>query len=140
MPVVHRTVGRVVLLCIVLGGTAGLVIAPLSLAGLIGTAGFGSLALLWITFAVAGFRAIRRRDVVHHRRWMLRAFAMTYAAVTLRLWLIALIPLLGGDFLPAYYVVPFLSWVPNLIVVELILRRGGNLPSRAPAPGLRPAA
>lgn len=141
VPVVHRTVGRVVLPCILLGGTAGLVIAPLSLAGLIGTTGFGALALLWITFAVAGFRAIRRGDVVHHRRWMLRAFAMTYAAVTLRLWLVALIPLFDGDFLTAYLFVPFLCWVPNLIVVELILRRDGNLASPAPpSAGLRPAA
>ena len=53
---------------------------------------------------------------------MLRAFALTYAAVTLRLWLIALIPLLG-DFSSAYAVVPFLCWVPNLVVVELLLRR-----------------
>ncbi len=49
-------------------------------------------------------------------------FAMTYAAVTLRLWLIALIPLLG-NFPSAHALVPFLSWVPNLIVVEPLLRR-----------------
>ena len=47
---------------------------------------------------------------------------MTYAAVTLRLWLIALIPVLG-DFGSAYVLVPFLCWVPNLLVVEWLLRR-----------------
>jgi hypothetical protein len=34
---------------------------------------------------VLGLRAIRRSDLTAHRRWMLRTFAMTYAAVTLRL-------------------------------------------------------
>ena len=49
---------------------------------------------------------------------------IAYAAVTLRLWLVVLIPLLGGDFLRAYVIVPFLCWVPNLAIVELLLRRG----------------
>jgi hypothetical protein len=53
---------------------------------------------------------------------MLRTFALTYAAVTLRLWLFALIPVLG-DFGSAYALVPFLCWVPNLLVVEWLLRR-----------------
>jgi uncharacterized membrane protein len=125
-PGVHRGVGRVVLGSIAVGGVAGLVLTPVSLAGVVGTAGFGALAALWLTFAALGLRAIRRGDVPTHRRWMLRTFAMTYAAVTLRLWLIVLIPLLGGDFLRAYVIVPFLSWVPNLVVVELLLRREGT--------------
>jgi len=62
-------------------------------------------------------------DVAAHRRWMIRTFALTYAGVTLRLWLIVLIPLFGGDFLQAYLLTPFLSWVPNLVVAELLLRR-----------------
>ena len=121
-PRVHRVVGRVVLAAIAAAGVAGLVLAPSSLAGPVGTGGFGLLALLWLTFAALGLRAVRSGDVGGHRRWMLRTFAMTYAAVTLRLWLIALIPLVG-DFPRAYAIVPFLCWVPNLVVVELLLRR-----------------
>jgi hypothetical protein len=122
VPRVHRVIGRVVLGSIVVAGTAGFLLAGVNAAGPVGTAGFGALAVLWVGFALLGLRAIRRRDVVAHRRWMLRTFAMTYAAVTLRLWLVALIPLLG-DFHSAYLLVPFLCWVPNLVVVELLLRR-----------------
>jgi uncharacterized membrane protein YozB (DUF420 family) len=88
-----------------------------------GTAGFGTLAVAWLTCAALGLRAILRGDVAAHRRWMLRTFALTYAGVTLRLWLIVLIPLLGGDFLRAYLFTPFLCWVPNLVIAELLLRR-----------------
>ena len=131
VPRVHRLVGRVVLASIVLAGTAGFLLSWVNAAGSVGTAGFGGLAVLWVTFALLGLRAILRRDVVAHRRWMLRTFAMTYAAVTLRLWLVALIPLLG-DFHSAYLLVPFLCWVPNLVVVELLLRRGVTDGSRRP--------
>jgi uncharacterized membrane protein len=122
VPRLHRVTGRVVLVAIALAGTAGFLLSWFNTAGPIGTAGFGTLAVLWVTFAALGLRAILRGDVTVHRRWMLRTFALTYAAVTLRLWLIVLIPLLG-DFGSAYVLVPFLSWVPNLLVVEWLLRR-----------------
>jgi uncharacterized membrane protein len=129
VPRVHRTIGRVVLAAIALAGSAGLVLAPHSLAGAVGTAGFGLLAVLWLTCAATAFRSIRRRDVTAHRRWMVRTFALTYAAVTLRLWLgvmiagqIALSGVDGGTaFHRAYLIVPFLSWVPNLLVAEWYL-------------------
>jgi uncharacterized membrane protein len=134
----HRVTGRIVLASIAGAGCAGLVLAPVNVAGPVGTAGFGALAVLWLVFAATAFRAIRRRDVTGHRRWMLRTFALTYAAVTLRLWLGVLIAtqiaLFGVDdqvaFDRAYHVVPFLAWVPNLIVVEWYLRRSGRRAER----------
>jgi uncharacterized membrane protein len=129
-PRLHRTVGRVALTSIVLGGLAGVVLSSTNLAGLAGTAGFGLLGVLWVAFAVTAFVAIRGGDVTSHRRWMVRAFALTYAAVTLRLWLGLLIGAQAAAGVPqqlafdrAYAVVPFLCWVPNLLVAELYLRR-----------------
>jgi uncharacterized membrane protein len=125
-PRLHRGVGRAVLVAIAVGGVAGLALSSVSMAGPVGTAGFGMLALAWLTCAGLGLRAILRRDVAAHRRWMIRTFALTYAGVTLRLWLIVLTPLFGGDFMQAYLFTPFLSWVPNLVVAELVLRRGAQ--------------
>ena len=63
---------------------------------------------------------------------MMRGFALTYAAPTLRLWLFALlIPqlLLGVPYQQAYRAaylpVPFLCWLPNLVIAELLIRRRG---------------
>jgi uncharacterized membrane protein len=128
-PHVHRAVGRVILASIAIAGVAGSVLAPHSLAGPVGTVGFGLLAVLWVTFAATAFRAVRRRDVAGHRRWMIRTFALTYAAVTLRLWLGVLIGIQTGlagveaqvAFDRAYLLVPFLAWVPNLLVAERYL-------------------
>ncbi|GAA3126404.1 DUF2306 domain-containing protein [Streptosporangium carneum] len=133
-PRLHRICGRVAMGCIGLGGVAGLLLAPVNLAGPVGTAGFGALAVLWLAFAVAAYRAIRRGDVAAHRRWAVRTFAMTYAGVMLRVWLPVLTPLLtalGGvdpdvAFTRAYLIVPFLCWVPNLLVAEVVLRTGGG--------------
>lgn len=139
-PHVHRAIGRTILVSIAIAGLGGLILAPHSLAGPVGTVGFGLLAVLWMAFAATAFRAIRRRDVDTHRRWMIRTFALTYAAVTLRLWLLVLMviqtDLAGVDpqtaFERAYLIVPFLAWVPNLLVAERYLST--RRPSSPPVP------
>jgi uncharacterized membrane protein len=133
---VHRWIGRGYLTAVAISGAAGLVMAPFSEAGIAGFVGFGTLAVLWLGTAWRAYRAIRAGDVGSHRAWMMRNFALTYAAVTLRLWLGVLIGLqaIPGDFhfdaafANAYGVVPFLAWLPNLVVAEWLIRRRG-LPS-----------
>jgi uncharacterized membrane protein len=132
-PVVHRWTGRVTVLAVAIAGTAGIVLAPFNHAGPVGTAGFGLLGVLWLWTTWRAYRAIRAHDIAAHRRWTTRSFALTFAAVTLRLWtaVVAAVLELGFDvdaataFDRAYALVPFLCWVPNLVVAELWIRRRG---------------
>jgi hypothetical protein len=55
--------------------------------GLAARLGFVGLALGWLYTGLRAYLAMRARNVVSHRRWMVRDFALTFAAVTLRLWL-----------------------------------------------------
>jgi uncharacterized membrane protein len=134
---VHRALGRVYIVAVLVAGTAGLVVAPVSEAGFVGFFGFGTLAVLWLVSAVKAYRAVRARDFQAHQAWMIRNFAMTYAAVTLRLWLgiLVLVHLTIGlepaqTFANAYAAVPFLAWLPNIVVAEIMIARRG-------LPGLR---
>jgi hypothetical protein len=54
---------------------------------------------------------------------MIRSYALTFAAVMLRIYL-PLSQVYGIPFEPAYQTIAWLCWVPNLIVAEwLILRQ-----------------
>lgn len=119
----HRWVGRVYVVACLVGGAAGLILATGSSAGLIASAGFGSLAVIWIAANLLGWRAAVQGRFVAHRRWMVRSWALTLAAVTLRLYL-PLVMVLDLPFLPWYRAISFLAWVPNLVAAELWLRRG----------------
>ena len=117
----HRWIGRSYVLGCLLGGVGGFVMALGSTAGPIATAGFGSLALVWIATAAQAWRLARARNFAAHRAWMIRSFALTFAAVTLRLY-IPLLVLSGLPFLDGYRAIAFLCWVPNLVLAELYLR------------------
>ena len=137
-PRVHRWMGRTYLLAIAVAGLGGIAIAPLSQAGLTGLFGFSALGVLWLVTGWRAYRAIRRRDVASHRAWMIRNFALTYAAVTLRLGTLVLIlvqvPFTAGKFefeaafANAYVAMAFMAWLPNLVFAEWLIRRRG-LPS-----------
>ncbi len=120
-PRLHRWLGRVYALAILISGVAGISLAINSAAGPVAGMGFGLLAVLWLaTTARAVWLAMQRR-IAEHQVWMIRSAALTFAAVTLRLYL----PLLavGFGFETGYLLVAWLCWVPNLIVVEWWLAR-----------------
>jgi len=52
---------------------------------------------------------------------MTRNYALTFAAVTLRWYLVACWQIFGYDL--GYWIQGWLCWVPNIILVELYLRR-----------------
>lgn len=118
----HRWTGRVYVLGCLVGGAAGLVLAPGSFAGPIATAGFGALGALWIGFTLLGWRAAVQGRYVAHRRWMIRSWALTLAAVTLRIYL-PLVEVFDAPFLPWYRAISFLAWAPNLMIAEIWLAR-----------------
>jgi uncharacterized membrane protein len=118
----HRWTGRVYVAACTLGGLAGLVLAAGSASGLLAALGFGLLALLWLVTTWTGLVLALRGKRQAHRRWMVRSFALTLAAVTLRVYL-PLAMAVGLPFALAYPVIAWLCWVPNLALAEWWLAR-----------------
>lgn len=142
----HRRAGRVV-------AVAGLVVAGSALWLTLGyplEPGTGVLSyVLRLLFGVAmagalvaGFAAIRRRDVRAHRAWMIRAYAIGLAAGTQ-----ALTEGVGGALFGTGELAGDLAkaagWLINLAVAEWIIRRPRRrrraaVPAAAGGPGARP--
>ena len=123
VPAVHRWLGRIYLACVAAGGLAGLYLSPGSYAKNTYGVAFVALALAWLYTGTKAYLTIRGGDVAAHRRWMIRNYALTYAAVTLRLEMPALIIFAGMAPIMALNIVGWLCWVPNLLVVEAWFRR-----------------
>lgn len=119
----HRTLGKIYILAVLLSGTAGLIIAYFATGGFIPALGFALLAILWLYTTVNAFTSIRSMDIQSHQRWMVRSYALCFAAVTLRIYLPIFLGLGGMDFIPAYSIIAWLCWIPNLVVAEFLIIR-----------------
>lgn len=131
VPALHRWMGRVYVTACFVGGAAGGAIAMFTTAGTIAGLGFLLLAVFWIAFTGLALRAVLKRDFETHRRFMVRSFALTFAAVTLRIYLPIGLELNDGGFLLPYTIIAWVSWVPNLLVAEIWLAATAR--SRGPA-------
>jgi uncharacterized membrane protein len=120
----HRLAGKVYVVAVLLSSTAGLFIAMFASGGLVSVMGFGMLALLWLFTDVVAYMRIRRLDIVQHEKWMIRNYALSFAAVTLRIYLPLSQAVFHMDFMTAYRVISWLCWVPNLVIAEWIVTRG----------------
>lgn len=121
-PRLHRAMGRLYVAACLVGGVTGGVLALGVSTGLVPLLGFGILAVWWVYTTTQALRMALQRQFPAHRKWMIRSFALTFAAVTLRLQLVAA-DLLPVDDDTAYRVISFLCWVPNAVFAELWLRR-----------------
>lgn len=119
----HRTLGKCYVLAVLLSGIAALYIAYYATGGIVTKLGFGTLAVLWLYGTIKAFQTIRRGAVTAHQYWMIYSFALTWAAVTLRIWLPILVTAFRGDFVPAYRIVAWLSWVPNLVFAYFFTKK-----------------
>ena len=130
----HRWLGRIYLVSSIVLGLAGLSLSFHAAGGLGPRTAFLLLALATLGASLMGYRSIRVRDVRHHREWMLRSYALIFAAVTLRIWMPILVTVYQGQFVPAYRWAAWLCWVPNALFIEWIIRRGWR-PQFAPPEG-----
>lgn len=119
----HRWLGRIYLIAVGFASVAALYLSFFATGGIICSTGFGTLALLWLGSAVQAYRSIRRLDIDRHQDWMTINYSLTFAAVTLRIWLPILQNFVFQEFITPYRIVSWWSWVPNLVVALLIIRR-----------------
>jgi uncharacterized membrane protein len=119
----HRLLGYVYVMGILfLAAPGGLIMALFIDRGPWVLLSFILLAILWFLFTAKAFSSIRKKDVIAHRQWMWRSYALTFSAITLRVYIF--ITSYGFDLSQseAYAALAWLSWVPNLLIVELALK------------------
>lgn len=118
----HRWMGWMYAAAVLAAAVSGLVLAPLAWGGPANSMGFALLAIAWLFTTAMAVRAARTRRFAEHRAWIARSFALCLAGVSLRVQLPILVAM-GTEFDAAYAIVAWSCWVPNLLLVDAILRQ-----------------
>ena len=115
----HRWLGRGYVVFVLISASASLFLAPRL--DIYGTAYLRILtAVLWSVFTILAVVAIRKSDVIAHRRWMMRSYAFTYMGLSL-LFYNALGTMLDLHLAYRYPAVAWLTFLTNVLFVETLL-------------------
>lgn len=122
----HRALGKLYVFGVLFFAAPGAYIMTLFINR--GTGVFISFLLqntLWVIFTLAAFLLVKNGRIDDHIKMMNRSYVLAFGAVTLRfyIWLFTVLGN-GVNFHNNYLIIAFLSWVPNLILAEVINRYG----------------
>lgn len=136
-PQVHRISGVLSMVSIYAAAFASIQLIPFVPGGVAATAAFYSLGAAWILCNTGAVVQLFRMDFEAHGKWGARCGALTFSGVTLRAYL-ALASDFGWTNNASLAMVAWLSWVPNLLVVELFLRSARGTRRETPTIRVRP--
>lgn len=123
-PYLHRINGWIYSIVIIfLAGPSGLFMGFYANGGLPSKISFMILASLWILFTSIALHKAVNKDFKSHREYLIRSFALTLSAITLRAWKYLLVFLFEPRPMDVYQIAAWLRWVPNMLIAELIIRK-----------------
>ena len=121
---IHRAIGYVYVLVVVfVTGPASFLMGLNANGGMPARASFTLLSILWITFTALAWRFATKRNLEQHRAFMIRSYALTLSAITLRIYTF-LFAYFNVDLRPVeiYILTAWLSWLPNLIIAQVLIK------------------
>ena len=119
----HRSLGKIYAYAVLgFAAPSGLIMAFYAEGGLWSTVSFVIMSLLWFFTTIMAIITVMKKDILAHQRWMNRSYALSFAAVTLRL----LVPLMSiyTTYSDEFIIVStaWLSWIINLTFVEILIQ------------------
>jgi hypothetical protein len=84
---------------------------------------FVILDVLWFWFTLKALLTIKQKNVQAHKNFMIRSYALTCSAITLRTWKLIINAIIIIDPTTLYMIDAWLGFVPNLLFAEWMIRR-----------------
>lgn len=140
-PKLHRYAGRIYVSALLLvSAPSGFVMAFYANGGWAAKWSFILMAPLWWYFTWKGLDTARKRQFAEHKKWMLRSYALTLSAVSLRVYQMLLGQFFHLDPITQYVLVSWTAWLGNWAAIEAwIWWKTGRSFSFSPAPLPRPS-
>lgn len=120
----HRFSGRIyVFVTLLFSSLSGVYIGVFANGGWVAKLSFVLLGILWFYTTYKSYTEIRKRNVRQHKFWMWRSYALALSAITLRMWKVILVYLFHPNPMDVYQIIAWLGWVPNLLLVEYLIKK-----------------
>ncbi len=118
----HRVIGKgYVFLILFISAPSALYMSFYGNGGWPSRISFILLSCLWWWTTFVAFNKIRQGDVQSHKAFMIRSYALTLSAVSLRMYqmIIGYFNLMNP--VDAYVMLAWISWIGNILIAELVI-------------------
>ena len=118
---IHRISGKIyVFVVLFLGAPTGLFMAFFAKGSIWERALFLFMALWWFVTTLNGFTTVHKKNIIAHKIWMMRSYAMAMTAVTFRVYHLVFY-LIGWGHLENYEISLWISVMGNMLFAEWII-------------------
>jgi hypothetical protein len=119
---VHRLMGWFYCTILLLfSAPSGLVLGFHANGGVLSQFTFLLLGFLWIYTTIQSLRYAFKKEWIKHKQFMIRSYALTLSAITLRLWKYIIVVLFHPPPMDVYRIIAWLGWVLNILIAEWII-------------------
>ena len=126
-PQLHRWSGAVyIYIILAFASTSGLVLAVNANGGIPAKTGFFMQCILWWFVTFMAYVKVKQKNYTEHIAWMIRSYAITLAALSLRTEGYLMHYLLHTKPIETYITITWLSWVGNWFIAEILIALGLN--------------
>lgn len=118
----HRVMGKIYILFVLfMNVPSGFVLAIYANGYWSSKIAFIILDLLWFFYTLKAWLAIGNKNFLEHKNYMIRSFALTLSAITLRTWKLFFSTFTTLDHELVYMIDAWLGFIPNLLIAEFFI-------------------
>lgn len=118
----HRAMGYLYVIdVLLLAGPSALIMAFYANGNLAAKLSFVVLAVFWLSFTLLALIRAKQKQFKSHENWMIRSYALTLSAISLRLLAFFLPKFYHLNGIDEYTLIAWLSWTINLMLAEIII-------------------
>ncbi len=118
----HKAFGYLYVINILMvTGPAGLLMGFYANGGISSRVAFVLLAILWMLFTAIALQKVLTKNFYAHRVFMIRSFALTLSAISLRVWKMVIAATTDIPPIDRYRIIAWLGWVLNLLIAEWVI-------------------
>lgn len=114
---------------LLLAGPAAVIMSFFANGTVVSITSFVLLSVLWILFTAVALLKIKQGNYSEHRNWMIRSYALTLSAVSLRIYAWLFPKFFHMNAFDQYALIAWLSWTVNLLIAEYLIFRRRNSPA-----------
>ena len=119
---VHRKLGRVYIVCVIVSGLFGMYLASTSDVNLPYAVGLFGLGFVWAVSAIMAFISIKNKKIDLHKDWMIRSYVITFAFVSFRFVEDILTALKIGTYEEVLVLMSWACWAVPLFIAEIFIQ------------------